>query len=163
MASEANAEEVFRAAGADLAAAVDAAVGGWVESAVARLVTAWAGSVPPEVREAARTAGERARHEVGVALAELVAADPDAAWTTPLSLLRQATRYPTAVLAELGVPPVVRDEVAERQFPDDVYDLTVASFADLGPAVGEAGLVWGAAKAHLHLTRRQAGRRRPLR
>jgi len=30
-----------------------------------------------------------------------------------------------------------------------------ASFADLGPAVQEAALAWGAAKAHVHLRRRR--------
>jgi hypothetical protein len=42
-----------------------------------------------------------------------------------------------------------------RSFPDDVYDLTPASFADVDPALHEPGLVWGAAKAHVHLARRR--------
>jgi hypothetical protein len=61
------------------------------------------------------------------------------------------------VLADAGVPPVHRDGAAERLFPDDVYDLTPASFADLDAAVHEPGLVWGAAKAHVILRRRRAG------
>ena len=60
------------------------------------------------------------------------------------------------VLADAGVPPIVRDEFEERAFPDDVYGLAPASFADLDPALREPGLVWGAAKAHVVLARRRA-------
>ena len=41
-----------------------------------------------------------------------------------------------------------------------LYDLSPASFADLAPALKEPGLVWGAAKAHVHLSRRRAEGRR---
>jgi hypothetical protein len=41
-----------------------------------------------------------------------------------------------------------------------VYDLTPASFADVDPALHEPGLVWGAAKAHVHLARRRREGRR---
>jgi hypothetical protein len=51
------------------------------------------------------------------------------------------------------VPAIERDRQAEAQFPDDDYDLTPASFADLDPALHEPGLRWGAAKAHVHLRR----------
>jgi hypothetical protein len=59
------------------------------------------------------------------------------------------------VLVEAGVAPVRRDPHAERLFPDDVYDLAPAAFADLDPSVHEPGLVWGAAKAHVVLARRR--------
>jgi hypothetical protein len=59
------------------------------------------------------------------------------------------------VLAAAGVPPVGRDEVARRLHPDDDYDLTPASFADISPELHEPGLVWGAAKAHVVLARRR--------
>jgi hypothetical protein len=59
------------------------------------------------------------------------------------------------VLRAAGVPPVRRDEFAEHAFPDDVYDLAPASFADVDPSLHEPGLVWGAAKAHVHLSRRR--------
>jgi len=69
------------------------------------------------------------------------------------------------VLRQAGVPGVVRDEEAQRQFPDDDYDLTPANFADLdaGPTEGglaEAGIAWGAAKAHVVLARRRREGRR---
>ncbi|MEZ5138517.1 MAG: hypothetical protein R2711_07040 [Acidimicrobiales bacterium] len=86
----------------------------------------------------------------------LLAADVDAQAQGPLALVREAVRHPTAVLAAAGVGPVVRDEFDERAFPDDVYGLAPAAFADLDPALGELGLVWGAAKAHVVLRRRRA-------
>ena len=71
-----------------------------------------------------------------------------------------AVRYPTAVLVGAGVPPVERDEFTERRFPEDVYDLAPATFADLDPSLHEPGLTWGAAKAHVHLARRRREGRR---
>jgi hypothetical protein len=55
---------------------------------------------------------------------------------------------------------VARDEFSLRNFPDDVYDLTPASFADVDPELHEPGLLWGAAKAHVHLARRRREGRR---
>ena len=78
----------------------------------------------------------------------------------PLALVRQAVPYPTEVLRSAGVPPVARDEFAARQFPDDDYDLAPTSFAELDPELHEPGLVWGAAKAHVHLARRRAAGQR---
>jgi hypothetical protein len=63
----------------------------------------------------------------------------------------------TAVLREAGARPVARDEFGERSFPDDVYDLSPATWTDVDPALHEPGLVWGAAKAHVHLARRRTG------
>jgi len=59
-------------------------------------------------------------------------------------------REPTAVLTDLGVPPVARDEFEERSFPDDRYGLTPHTFADLGdPDLGPLHLTWGIAKARV--------------
>jgi hypothetical protein len=44
---------------------------------------------------------------------------------------------------------VQRDADAERLFPDDPYDLTPGSFADIDPELHDPGLLWGAAKAHV--------------
>ena len=85
----------------------------------------------------------------------LLALDVDAQPTTPLALVRGAVRYPTEVLASAGVRPVDRDPMAAEGFPDDVYDLTPGSLADLDPALVEAGIAWGAAKAHTVLRRRK--------
>jgi len=88
----------------------------------------------------------------------LFAQDVDDQRVNPLAIVRGAVRYPTEVLRVAGVPPVVRDEFDERAFPDDLYALTPASFADVDPALHEPGLLWGAAKAHAHLTRRRTTR-----
>src|SRR5258705_7850635 len=106
-----------------LADAIEAALPGWVERSVARLMTAWQGDVDDDLRRAAAEAGRQAVVEVGPDVRSLLAADIDDQRTTPLSLLRGAVRFPTAVLAAAGVPPVRRDEQQERLFPDDVYDL----------------------------------------
>lgn len=137
-----------------LADAVEVALPGWVERSVARIMGAWLGRAPDAgVVEAARDAGRRAAAEVGADMRALLAADIDDQWTTPLSLLRAAVRYPTAVLHDAGVPPVERDPYQERLLPADLYDLSPASFADVDPARAEPGMVWGAAKALAHRRR----------
>jgi hypothetical protein len=137
-----------------LADAVEVALPRWVERAVTRIVVAWQGGPPDAaVTEAARDAGRRAAEEVGAEVRALLAADIDEQWTTPLSLLRGAVRYPTQVLADAGVPPVERDPIQERLLPGDIYDLSPASFADVDPSLAEPGMVWGAAKALAHRRR----------
>lgn len=138
---------------AALADAIEAALPAWVERSVARMMTAWNGEADDAVRAAAVEAGRRAAAEVAPQVRELLEADIDDQHTTPLSLLRAAVRYPTAVLEGAGVPPVQRDEHQERLFPDDVYDLAPATFADVDPALVDAGMAWGAAKAFEHLQR----------
>jgi len=142
---------------AALADAIDAALPGWVERSVARVMTAWKGELDDEVRAAAADAGRQAVAEVGPQVRALLEADIDEQATTPLSLLRGAVRFPTAVLQAAGVPAVRRDEQQERLFPDDVYDLAPATFADVDPDLAEVGLAWGAAKAFVHLQRHKVG------
>lgn len=132
-----------------LADAIEAALPGWVERSVARYVDV----ADPAVADAAREAGRRAAEEVGVQVRVLLQADIDEQRTTPLSLLRGAVRYPTAVLRDAGVPPVDRDPIQVRLLPEDLYDLSPASFADVDPALAEPGMVWGAAKALAHRRR----------
>jgi hypothetical protein len=131
-----------------LADAVVDALPGWVERSVAR-------RGGPELADAAREAGRRAAEEVGARVRALVEADIDEQRTTPLSLLRGAVCYPTEVLRAAGVPPVDRDPVQARLLPDDVYDLSPATFADVDPALAEPGMIWGAAKAMEHRRRHQ--------
>lgn len=138
-----------------LGSGIVAALPGWVEAAVDRVATAWSGSVPPELRTAAAAAGLAAQVEVGPQVIALLRQDVDDQRSTPLAVVRGAVRYPTDVLRSAGVPPVVRDEMAESAFPEDLYDLSPATFADLAPELAEAGLVWGAAKAHVVLSRRR--------
>jgi hypothetical protein len=143
-----------------LADAVEDVLAGWVERSVARIVVAYRGSEPTDVVAAARDAGAVAVAEVGPALRTLLAEDVDEQRTSPLALVRQAVRYPTGVLRAAGVPEVVRDEFRERAFPDDVYDLSPATWQDIDPALHEPGLIWGAWKAKTVLDRRREEGRR---
>ena len=150
-----------------LAEGIDAAVPRWVEQAVRWVHGAWVdaggGTNAADLDAldaAARDAGVRAQAEIGPRVRELLALDIDAQRDNPLAIVRRAVRFPTEVLRSAGVPPVARDAQAETHFPDDIYDLTPASFADLDPSLHEPGLLWGAAKAHVHLRRRRAEGRR---
>jgi hypothetical protein len=133
--------------------AIVAAIPGWVTGSVERVMANRSMRMTPEIRRAAAAAGSRARAETGAAIRALLAADIDDQRSTPLTLLRQAVRYPAGVLQDAGVAPVARDRFAERAFPDDVYDLTPASLADIDPALTELGIAWGAAKAFEHKRR----------
>jgi len=143
---------------ADLAARIEAAVPAWVERAVTETYEAWADtSLPPDVQVQAAAAGQAARAEVEPQVRALLATDADAQRANPLAILRAAVRHATTVLRTAGVPPVARDAEAERLFPDDLYDLGPAAFADVDPALHDAGITWGAAKAHVVLQRRRRG------
>jgi hypothetical protein len=139
--------------GEELAAGVELALPGWVVRSVERVMTAWSGTVPEEVRRAAVEAGGRARADVGAAVRRLVASDVDEQATTPMALIRAAVRYPTEVLKAAGVPAVARDRFEARAFPEDAYALSPASFRDLDPELADVGLAWGAAKAFVHKRR----------
>lgn len=138
---------------AALADGIEAALPGWVVRCVERIMRAWAGEISPEVEGAAAAAGRLAQVQTGAAIRALLEADIDAQRSTPLTLLRQAVRYPTKVLREAGVAPVERDPFAEEAFPDDDYDLSPASWADIDPGLTDLGLTWGAAKAFEHKRR----------
>jgi hypothetical protein len=138
-----------------LADRVEAALPQWVASAVARRLAPDA-ELPSDFEQRVVAAGRQAADEVGGRVRELLALDIDEQWTNPLTLIRTAIRYPTELLAELDIAPVDRDEQARRFHPDDIYDLTPGSFAELGPEVHDDGISWGAAKAHVHLRRRRA-------
>ena len=111
------------------------------------------GALPPVV--AVLTDGAESTVAELRALLEL---DIDDQQAGPLSVLRSAVRYPTKVLADAGVATVDRDDFAVQSFPNDVYDLSPASFGAVDAQLHEPGLVWGAAKAHVHLRRRREPR-----
>jgi hypothetical protein len=138
-----------------------AALPGWVEKCVSRVADAWSGDPAGDTVEVPAKqladAGRRAADEVGERLRVLLAADVDEQWTGPLAVLRDAVRFPTDLLRAAGVPPVDRDGDAVRMFPDDLYDLTPSSFADLHPDLQGPGLAWGAAKAFVHRRRHLEG------
>ena len=136
-----------------LSEGVRAALSGWVVAAVQSRIAGPA----PEVQAAAEAAGAAAAAAVGEEVAALLAADIDAQRENPLAVLRRAGCYPTEVLRAAGAEPVDRDDFAIERFPDDVYDLAPASFADIHPDLQAPGLAWGAAKAFVHRRRHITG------
>lgn len=131
---------------------------GWVERSVTRILDAW-GRTPAEARAQAERAsvdaGRAATARVAAELRDLFALDPSEQRATPLEIVRSAHREPTVVLAELGIPPVERDDFAERAWPDDVYGLVPHGLAELG--VGDLAalqMAWGMAKAKVLRARR---------
>ena len=143
-----------------LASTIEQLLAGWVVRSVVRLADAWRPGLGVELAGAAEQAGRDALADVGPRVRELLATDVDHQRTGPLDVCRSAVRFPAAVLAAAGVPPVERDEFAQRVFPDDVYGLSPANFAEIDESLAEPGLVWGAAKAHVVLARRKAEGRR---
>ena len=144
-----------------LADAIEATLPGWVRRSVAARMAAQPpadGRSTAWVTAAAAEAGERALADIGPRIRALLEADIDDQRTTPLALLRSAVSYPTAVLVAAGRPPVPRDQSQERLFPDDIYDLNPATFADVDPSLADLGLAWGAAKAWAHRRRHQVVR-----
>lgn len=133
----------------ELSEGITQALPGWVMSAVESRLLA----MSPGVREAAEAAGAAAAAEIGGEVARLLAADIDDQRENPLAVLRQAVRYPTEVLIDAGAVPVKRDDFAIDRFPDDIFDLTPASFGDIHPDLQSPGLTWGAAKAFVHRRR----------
>ena len=75
-----------------LADGIEEAIPEWVERSVARLMTAWAGAVPADVSAAARSAGDRARADVGPRVRSLLDADIDVGKYTDLSLIEDAAK-----------------------------------------------------------------------
>ena len=143
-----------------IVAGVERELPGWVERAVTHILDAW-GRTPADARERAErdavVAGVEATARVGAELRALFALDPEAQQSTPLELVRRAYREPTAVLAAAGVPPVERDEFAERAWPDDTYGLVVHGLGDLGDEdLAPLQMAWGLAKAKVVRARRTA-------
>ncbi len=143
-----------------LAAAVDAAVPGWIGGAL-RARLHGAGLEPDAVLSARLDAlAESVRAAIATDLGALLALDVDDQRANPLAVLRAAVGPANALLADLGVPAPRRDEFARRSFPDDTYGLGPATWSDVGEPVQEPGIVWGAWKAKTVLDRRRAEGRR---
>jgi hypothetical protein len=145
---------LLREASAGIVEGVERELTGWVERSVAGILDAW-GRTPPD----ARTRAEHEAHDAGLAatarvtaeLRLLLALDPAEQGVTPLEIVRSAYHEPTAVLAAVGIPPVERDEFAERVWPDDRYGLAIHGLRDLVPddrddELGPMQLAWGLAK-----------------
>ena len=146
----------YESATADLLAALEPAVEPWlvrcVETACDR-----AGGVPDELlRRQAVEAAHEGRVWVMQQLHAALAVDVDAQRVNPLQVLREAVRFPGAVLSRAGVPAAKRDEMDQKINPDDVYALAPAHWNDIDESLVEPGIVWGAAKAQTILQRRRA-------
>ena len=148
-------EATLRTYALTLAAAIEQAAPRWIERCIGRYVM-----VDDSLAPAVARASNDALADLMPKVRSVLLADVDEQRVNPMALLRAAVRFPTAVLDDLQIRPAERDEFARRNFPDDRYDLTPASFADVDPALHEPGLVWGAAKAHVVLQRRRAEGRR---
>ena len=145
----------FTAAAQALVTAVDGVVARWTARLVSERVEAWTGSVSDDVHQAASRAGEDARAEAVASPEALFAKDLDDQAAPPPALLRWVTAHAPGALAAEGVPAVERDPFAVRAFPDDVYDLVPATWADIDPSLAEPGLTWSAAKAFMFKARRR--------
>jgi hypothetical protein len=88
-------------------------------------------------------------------LHRILVADVDAGAGSPLAAIRAATGAVTQLLLDDGALVPTRDEFAERSFPGDLFSFGPAAFAEIDEALHEPGLVWGAARAHVHLRRRR--------
>jgi dihydrodipicolinate synthase/N-acetylneuraminate lyase len=142
-----------------LVAGVDRALPPWSARAAETLLSAWGGVDADRRREvvaAAREAGERAARRVAALLGELFALDPAEQRATPLEIIRTAVVEPTAVLAEAGMPDVVRDPFEERAWPEDRFGLVPRTLRDLDPDLAAVHFAWGVAKAAV-LRARAAG------
>ncbi len=147
-------------AGDAIVAGVDGALAAYLEAGARRVLDAW-DRLDPETRHAAdeelHAAADAASERVVGELRGLFAADAAEQRSTPLQIVRTAVREPTAVLAAHGVPHVVRDQFAERSWPDDVYGLAPHTLDDLGVEdLGPLHLAWGMAKARVLQARRDA-------
>jgi len=142
-----------------LADALEAALGPWVERCVLQRAAAGGVRITDELRARTAEAAQAATSGTAPRIRALLLSDIDQQPTGPLAIVRSAVAFPTAVLRQAGVAPVARDDAACAMFPDDDYDLTPTSFAELDPALAELGIAWGAAKAHIHLARRRADTR----
>ncbi len=149
-----DAEALARHA-ATLADAVDAAVPGWIDRSIRRVLDEQGIEIDDALAERIEAASAEAGAEGSRRVRALLETDIDEQAGNPLAVLRSLVRYATGVLREAGASPADRDEFVQRTFPDDVYDLSPATFGDLDPSLHEPGLVWGAAKAHVHLARRR--------
>ena len=149
----------LESATADLIAAIDAATHEWLVRCIMKTYVQQLGTPRLVVEEklvaAAQLAAEQGRAYVAGELLRELSKDVDEQRINPLQVLRNAVTFPTRVLQEFGVSPVVRDEMDARMMPDDVFGLSPAHWNDVHESLLEPGVIWGAAKAHRVLQRRR--------
>lgn len=99
--------------------------------------------------------GVATRALVAPALRRVLDADVDDGAGSPLAALRAAVGPMTELLERSGAAKPPRDEFVAKAFPGDPFDLGPAAFSDVAAELHEPGLMWGAARAHVHLRRRR--------
>ena len=157
---EATATRRLQEASAALIDGVGRALPDWAARTVDGLLAAWGRIDPAQRREVtaeARAAGQAAARRVAAELAELFTLDAAEQRATPLEIIRSAVAEPTAVLAEAGVPDVVRDRFDERSWPGDRFGLVPRTLRDLDPDLAAVHFAWGIAKAGVLRARGGAG------
>lgn len=128
-------------------------VPGWVE----RLLVDRLGD------ELGRCSAERLSSDVDRTIEDvtvLLRSDIDDQRANPLAVIRRLVQPITETLIEAGVERPRRDPDAVRIFPGDHFDLVPGAFGDVHQDLHMPGLMWGAAKAHVHLRRRREEGRR---
>ena len=141
-------EEKYVGYGRSLHAAVERALVPWLTST---LESRHGAELPAAVVEAITSAAQDALSN----LTELIEADVDQPLSGPLEQIRRAVSTLGPVLDKHGFARPARDPYDQQMRPDDVHALGPISFMDLSEEVQSAGITWGAAKAHLHTSRRR--------
>ncbi len=141
-------DEKFIQYGQVLNIAVSTAVRPWL----IRELTTRVGSIDAELARAIEGAAEQVERSI----AELVAADVDEPLSGPLERIRRSVEPLNAELDQRGVQPPRRNTLDQQMSPRDHHELGPMTFRDLSDAAHDAGITWGAAKAHVHLRRRQS-------
>lgn len=88
-------------------------------------------------------------------LDSLLRADVDDQRGNPLNLFRRAVIGPNRLLVEWGLEPPHRSSFDRERFPDDLFGLGPANWAEIDPDLHEPGITWGAWKAMTVLRRRR--------
>lgn len=146
---ESSDDEAFAGYGQALFQAVSEAVRPWLRILVDARVT--------DVDAGLHIVLEQVAVDAEQAIRVLIDADVETPLSGPLERIRRAVEPLNVALAERDAPPPRRNPLDVEMRPHDLYDLGPMTFRDLGDAVHDAGIAWGAAKAHVHMQRRRDG------
>lgn len=147
-ADEVSDEQKYLNYGRELRSAVADAIVPWLTSVVGDRTTA---PIPDAVTAAIDDVSEKALANITT----LIEADVDRPLSGPLEQIRRAVVELGPVLDAHRFTAPPRDPFDEQMSPNDTHSLGPASFFELGEEVQRAGITWGAAKAHLHQSRRR--------
>ena len=140
----------------DLIVAVDQVLDSWLSRCVIDTAVRLSGGCSQHLQKAATDLARSVHEPVMTDLRALLETDVDQQGQNPLSVLRAAVRFPTALLLQYGIAPPARSEFDERMFPADAYALSPGNWADIAESLAEPGMIWGVWKAKTVLDRRRA-------